>query len=154
MRFSPAVMTVCMTIVATGLAGQSPPIATTDDVYSDLPTVSNVIASGDEQRPDYSPEALLLAIWTDPYFDDDVPRAPRPFNPLQFTLFGQTFRFMPFLGSSVGSSSSAIPFDVVDPFSVAPISTPYTPHTFRDRFYEWRLRKMLTRKEKKKEDEE
>jgi hypothetical protein len=115
-----------------------------DRVFTDIPTVSEVVGEDEEKpRPDYSREALLSAMWTDPHYDDDeVPRAPKTFNPFEFTVFGQTFRFMPFLASST-PSSSAVPFEMVDPFAVAPVSAAYTPKSFRDRWWEWRMKRRL-----------
>jgi hypothetical protein len=117
-------------------------------VFVDLPTVSEVAGGDAEPKPDYSRDALLSAIWTDPYFGEDVPRAPKTFNPFQFTVFGQTFRFMPFLGAMDGAGGSATPFDYVDPFTIAPVSAAYTPKTFRDRWWEWRMKRKMNKESK------
>lgn len=141
---------VLLSVTASLAAQGEPPITKAERVYSDIRTVSEVagVEDGDEsgKKPDYSKEALLSVMWTDPYHDEDVPRAPKTFNPLEFTILGQTFRFMPFLGSMSGPTS-ATPFEYVDPFAVAPVSAAYTPRTFRDRWWEWKMRRKLGKDE-------
>lgn len=136
---------VLLLLLAADLPAQEESTLTKSErVFSDVPTVSEVLEDESEgARRDYSREALLSAVWTDPWYDEDVPRAPKTFNPFQFTVFGQTFRFMPFLGASNPTGTSASPFDVVDPFAIAPVSSAYTPKTFRDRWWEWRMKRKL-----------
>jgi len=144
MRLASAVLMTLLCAVPTPAQEQSP-LTKAERVYTDIPTVSEVVGEDSEAlKPDYSREALLSAMWTDPYFEEeDVPRAPKTFNPFEFTVFGQTFRFMPFLASSSSPGSSAVPFDMVDPFAIAPVSAGYTPKTFRDRWWEWKMKRRL-----------
>lgn len=144
MRVSAIILMSILSAASTAAQDQGA-LTKADRVFTDIPTVSEVVGEDEEKpRPDYSREALLSAMWTDPAYDEeDVPRAPKTFNPFQFTVFGQTFRFMPFLASSSSQSSSAVPFDTVDPFAIAPVSAAYTPKTFRDRWWEWRMKRRL-----------
>lgn len=144
MRHAYAVL-VGLLCAASISAQQESTLTKAERVYPDIPTVSEVVGEDSEKaKPDYSREALLSAMWTDPDWDEeDVPRAPKTFNPFEFTVFGQTFRFMPFLASTVPSGTSATPFEAVDPFAIAPVSAAYTPKTFRDRWWEWRMKKRL-----------
>jgi hypothetical protein len=145
MRVSTLASIVCLALVGVVLTAQEQPAVTRgESVRGDVPTVSEVAGvSGEELPPDYSKKALLSAFWTDPLYEDDVPRAPETFNPFRFVLFGQTFQFNPFLAWPGQTYTSASPFDVVDPFSLAPVSPAYTPHTFRDRWRDWKLNRQL-----------
>ncbi len=150
MRSRNGLLLITLVMMALRLSAQGDqPLTKADRVFEDLPTVSEVVPDDGKQtpRPDYSREALLSTFWTDPEWDEDIPRAPDTFNPLQFTILGQTFRFMPFFASTATSSSSAIPFGFVDPFAGAPVSAAHTPKTFRDRFREWKMKRALERGE-------
>lgn len=139
-----------VSIVFLALAGgtlsaqEQPAVTRGETMLGDGPTVSEVAGvSGEAIPPDYSKEAMLSAFWTDPLYQDDVPRAPKPFNPFRFTVFGQTFQFNPFLAWAGQSYGSATPFEMVDPFAGAPVSPAYTPQTFRDRWRDWKLNRQL-----------
>ena len=97
-------------------------------------------------KPDYSRKALLEVFRETP----EIINQPGPFDSgIIFERGNVRYRFMPIVApilmGGLGGSADTTPMPIVDPVALTGMSYPYDAGSYRDRWQEWRVRRMLRR---------
>jgi hypothetical protein len=141
--FSSACLLTMTLLLAIPASAQESETTTAEETSAESESTTEQEAT---EKPDYSRKALLEVFRETP----EIINQPGPFDSgIIFQRGSVRYRWMPIVApllfGGLGGSPDTTPMPVVDPVALTGMSYPYDAGSYRDRWQEWRVRRMLRR---------